>query len=45
MDINSKVLVSGIHYYWPKNPTVLISIDGVDPEYLQQLLPCSSKEY
>lgn len=32
------VVVNEITYNWPKKPTVLVCIDGGDPEYLQQLL-------
>ena len=32
------VEVNGTAYRWPKKPTVLVCIDGGDPEYLQQLL-------
>ncbi|MFZ4379308.1 MAG: phosphonoacetate hydrolase [Polynucleobacter sp.] len=32
------VVVNEVTYNWPKKPTVLVCIDGGDPEYLQQLL-------
>ena len=32
------VEVNGTSYGWPKKPTVLVCIDGGDPEYLQHLL-------
>jgi phosphonoacetate hydrolase len=38
MNLHPEVLVNGVSYQWPKKPTVLICIDGGDPEYLQQLL-------
>jgi len=38
LKMNSKILVNGISYQWPKKPTVIVCIDGGDPEYLQHLL-------
>ena len=35
---SAKVVVNGIVYQWPKKPTVIICIDGGDPEYLQYLI-------
>jgi len=34
----TKVVVNDIAYQWPKKPTVIICIDGGDPEYLQYLV-------
>lgn len=32
------VVVNNIRYKWPKKPTVIVCIDGGDPEYLQYLI-------